>query len=175
MINTARLIITKACPRRCSYCCNKYDHILSGARHITYLSQLQDFPEVCITGGEPGVFVERTLSIAKRLREQGHTKIYVYSAWYRKPWLDQLAPYIDGVHFTVHENPTIEDIDALLMLQMDMSKYKEKSYRLYIHQSVDRLVTIIPSLWKRIESKPWVGPEDCELPANEELFIYEGE
>lgn len=173
MKNTARLIITMACPRSCSYCCNHYDHILKGAQYIKDLLAIKDFPEVCVTGGEPGANVKRTLGILQQLREQGHSKIFLYSAWYRNRWLDTLGPLIDGVHFTIHEKPAPEDYVALEHLQMDIKNHPGKSFRLYIHQSISQPLLLIPSLWKRIESKPWIGAEDCELPANEQLFIYE--
>jgi len=169
---TARLIITFKCPRKCEYCCNQYKSIMENAIEIDDLSQIVEYDSVCITGGEPSLDIMGTLGIIHKLRRNNpEQKIYMYSAWYRVHWGPALIPELDGVHYTLHKGATRQDIKDFHHFQARISFYPDKSYRLYIHNSIDDRITIFPNLWSRLEIKPWVAEEDCELPNTEDLFI----
>ena len=173
---TARLITTFNCKRECSYCCNKYKHIIDQGVHIsdlTELKELKDYPVICITGGEPMLDPIWTQDIIKFLRKRNRDVIiYLYSAWYGNNWLPEIAPFIDGLRFTLHEKTKKKDLLDFYVLQEDIERFGEKkSYRLYIHYLLPVSVEIVPRLWNRVEVKPWIGEKDCELPKNETLFI----
>lgn len=170
-MKTARVILTFACPRKCSYCANNYKGIIDKGIEVPDLKGLKGFDEVILTGGEPSVFpsmVWRALAEAKDASPG--CKVYMYTAQF-KPWLALLMPHLDGIHYTVHENPTQDDIADFHTFQSLVMDYPDKSCRLYINQSVNLPMKIYPNAWKRIECKPWLSESECKLPPNETLYI----
>lgn len=68
MIDTIRVLVSWACNRHCSYCCNEKPEI----RRQFRLVRLQDidfspYQTVCISGGEPLLNLERVKDICDRL------------------------------------------------------------------------------------------------------------
>lgn len=175
-VKTARVLLTTRCNRDCSYCCNKQPGILDGAIQIPFWfspSYFENFGAVCITGGEPMLIPEMVGTFADRVKQHAlYTRpVYMYSAQYTKK-TEEVLKHIDGIHFTLHENPSPRDI-------MDFHKFQEliakeenrnKSFRLYVNPSINHTLNIIPSLWKRVEIAPW--REECPLPENETLFKW---
>jgi organic radical activating enzyme len=178
-MKTARLIITFDCPRDCSYCCNKYTTILNGAIEISNLDHLNKFEAICITGGEPLLNPERTLGIVKKLRENNPSAIiYMYTAYYHLNairYVDEILDYIDGIHYTLHEKSTLGDIKNFELFQTAIFRKINKSFRLYIHNKINKYIMVNPLLWTRIESKEWIKEDTCELPKHETLFKLKGE
>lgn len=174
MEKTARLIIGFNCPRKCGYCLNQYEHIIGGAVEINELKELRDYPVVVITGGEPGIMEQRVLNAISILKMFNPEQlIYMYSAWYRNRWGRKLLDYLDGVHYTLHKGATEKDISDFQEFQMHAALlWPDKSYRLYIHDSIKHGITIYPHVWHRLEVKPWIADEDCALPPNEDLFVW---
>lgn len=170
MNKTARLIITMDCSRNCSYCCNKYDSILSKAIHIKKLSEIADYDTVCITGGEPSLDPIRTIEIINSIKQISNPIIYLYTALF-----DVGIPFkkVDGIHYTLHENTNGDDIYDFISFQHAASGYRNKSFRLFIHPGINHSIAIIPSVWSRIESNTWINEKDCQLPEGETLFILD--
>lgn len=177
-VNTARLIVSFKCSRGCEYCCNKYSSIIDGGTRIKSLDEMPDYDTYCITGGEPMEWPEKTKEVINGLGIKGlfkSTKIYLYTAKYTKE-LTEMLPFLDGVHYTLHENSGPRDLNGFEAFQNDIRMLKRrtnKSFRLYINQSIKAWVTVQPNLWTRVESKPWIGEESCQLPAHEKLYILE--
>jgi organic radical activating enzyme len=177
MKKTARVIITFACNRKCSYCCNNYTSIINNATHIQDLNALKDYPEICITGGEPMLNPQRTKDIISKLRDQNpQAVIYLYTARYHEQ-LSEICTLVDGIHFTLHEKSTVEDINDFIKFQNILIQRRNtdrnKSYRLYIHHNMSNFVVLFPKVWSRVEVKEWLSEGECELPVNETLFILE--
>lgn len=177
-MKTARLIITFDCNKDCSYCCNKYTSLIKKAMPNTNLDSLVNYDAICITGGEPFLDLDRTLHIVEELAQLKTTnpnlKLYLYTAMF-KPLIGiyRIIRLVDGVQYTLHAKSNELDIHHFKMFQTDIaSQYPDKSCRLYIHPDVPYEVPIIPSLWKRLEVKPWIKEEDCCLPQNETLYTY---
>ena len=169
--HTARLIITLNCRRRCTYCCNQYKAILSKAIHIDAISQLTGYRVVCITGGEPMLKPEQTLGIIRLLQQlKPRPSIYLYTALF-DPRLPALIADIDGIHCTLHESSSAEDIAAFQQFQEALRCWPNKSFRLYVHPGIHQAVLIYPYLWKRVEVKPWITEEEARLPVHETLFL----
>lgn len=173
MSKVARLIVSFQCERACSYCCNNYSNIIDEAIKIDDLSELSDYDTVCITGGEPMEFLDKTVQVIEGLKEiNPKVKIYLYTAKYT--WnMEKILKLVDGVHFTLHGGTTSIDIADFLHIQDLFKIYEDKSFRLFIHPKINRYINVIPSVWKRVEVKPWVGEEDCILPEDETLYTLE--
>jgi hypothetical protein len=95
----------------------------------------------------------------------------MYSAIYTQD-LKKLLPWLDGVHYTIHEKDDARRIDSFLFAQNAFSSFPEKSFRLFVHKNVAYKIPIIPVVWSRIEIKDWEA--DCKLPENEQLYVLGG-
>lgn len=173
-MKVARLIITLDCNRSCHYCCNKYKTIIDSAIQIKDLSKLNNFNQICITGGEPSLDPKRTTNIIDLLQCKNRT-IYLYTAMYSlylfKLYLNNK---LDGIHYTLHESSTENDIGLFYTMQGLAEEFpRSKSNRLYIHRSINKRISIIPCAWKRVETKDWISEDTCKLPENETLFILD--
>lgn len=175
-MKTARVLVTKRCNRDCSYCCNKQEGILDNMIQVPFwfpVDYFANFEAVCITGGEPMLLPEMVCTFADMVKNHAvyERPVYMYSAQYTKKMEDVLK-HIDGVHFTIHENPSPRDIMDFHRFQELIAKEenRSKSFRLYVNPSINQPLNIIPSLWKRVEIAPW--KEECPLPENETLFKW---
>jgi hypothetical protein len=81
---------------------------------------------------------------------------------------------VDGVHFTLHENSTDEDIAGFQSFQR-LAGAHEGSFRLYLHPGVSGSIILVPGVWSRVEVKPWLPEGECPLPQDEELFVLDPE
>ena len=177
-LKSARVIITFQCQRSCRGCCNTYGRIMKQAISISDLATLANFGIICITGGEPLLEPDYTLDIVAKIRRQHPSAaLYLYTALYAERMPD-IVRATDGIHYTLHEGATDQDIDGLQRFQQVIrNEGNGKSFRLYIDKRVERLVSIQPNLWKRVEVKPWLSEEELlamqpsGLPPNETLFI----
>lgn len=174
--NTARLITTFKCIRSCSYCMNTADNgwiIKNHGNPLIHIDQLLEFDEVCITGGEPLTNPEQVLQIVEYLRcHKPSIKIYLYTTMYNEMLAWEILPLIDGVHYTLHAPFSSLDQQRFAKFQLVAKEFPKKSFRLMISQEIDTAIPpIIPKVWSRIESKPWLL--DCELPKHETLFLME--
>jgi hypothetical protein len=169
MKTTARLIITFDCNRNCPDCCNKTDPSVKTAKITSDLSILKDYEAVCITGGEPMLQHCRTIQVIKQLKHNNPDQIiYLYTAMYTHI-LHRLIRYIDGIHYTIHYPALPIDINRYFAFASMIALNQNKSYRLYIDNRVFDAIIIQPSLWHRVEIKPWM--KECSLPVNEDLYI----
>jgi len=177
-MNKARVIITEKCDKKCKYCCNKQENIKSVMQPISYIEDVLKFQpnckEVMITGGEPMLrphLVKQIVFSMKKWnsRWRKDIKVYLYSAMYTHH-LGEVMPFIDGLQYTLHTS-TDMDMYRFYELQRELSRYKYsvRSFRLYIRQNITDMINIRPSLWNRVEVKPWIV--DCPLPSDEELFV----
>jgi organic radical activating enzyme len=171
--NIARVIITEECERNCSYCCNKYESILKDAIRADSLEEIINKHDViCLTGGEPMLDIDRTLDIIKHIKEKAPEKtLYLYTAKYDYR-IEDIIPLVDGIHYTMHENSTMKDIDDLACIQVTFhGHHEEKSFRLFLHSGIERMIAVAPSVWSRIESKPWIDEKELR-PAKRRNALY---
>ena len=174
----ARVLVTMDCGRSCTYCCNTYRSIMSQMKTVK-LDGLAEFDEILITGGEPLLYPTRIISILKELRRKCRltTAIYLYTADIGHVGLRSLLEIIhltDGIQYSIHEGADYKDIEDFELFQHLIAFGGfDKSFRLYVDPMVDYKINIIPSVWKRVEIKPWIKEEDCKLPEGETLFYLE--
>ena len=168
----ARVITTLACGRSCEYCCNKYETLTQLRKKIREISEVWDYDQILLTGGEPMLQPKRIIEICQKLRDSRYPgKIYMYSAkWTTELW--DVLEYLDGIHFTLH-TASQDDVSDFMNFQNMIRCFPEKSFRCYISPSIAAPIRIYPNLWTRLEIKPWIPEGKCPLPSNEELFILE--
>lgn len=169
----ARVVTTWRCHRDCDLCCNK--KLLVEPRPCS-IADLTGYDQVLLTGGEPMLYPEQVVAVARELRLRTPPKqqrIYLYSAL-AHPAFPEVLKWIDGVHFTLHHPLMHFDLEGfkwfqgLLVSQAGLGK----SFRLYVDPRIDRSVKIVPNRWARVEVKPWL--DECPLPENEEFFELGG-
>lgn len=168
MKDTARLIVTLKCNKKCTYCCNT-PKIIKSATVINSAAELK-YPQITITGGEPLLNSTNTISIIKDIKSNDYNSIiYLYTAvwsWRR----EKIIHWVDGIHYTLHGPLNRGELENFYILQDTIERYPEKSYRLYIDPLVNNDIMLYnPSLWTRIEKKPFII--DCPVPENEDLYI----
>lgn len=109
MSKSLRIAITKTCNLSCTYCCMEYDWVKD---KFTAYSDIQGVPNLiqydsyCITGGEPLLYLEKTLTTAKYLKEYTGKKVYLYTngLLLTDEIATQLHKNIDGVTVGIHDN-----------------------------------------------------------------------
>ena len=166
----ARVIITFKCNRRCVNCCNTYKSIIDAGKHIRSITELAGYDQVILTGGEPMLFPDTVIGICEQLGKQG-SEVFLYTALW-VPQITTILKLVKGIHYTVHSPASDCDMIGFYKFQ-DLIKNRIGSYRLYIDPEVNRLITINPSVWSRVEIKPWLKEGECPLPIGEELFIID--
>jgi organic radical activating enzyme len=171
---TARLLVTRRCGRRCDGCANTYPSLMAQARVVASLEEVSRYAAVCVTGGEPLRDVDRTEAILHRIRDLAGSRqaVYLYTALF-VPDLWRLLPLLDGVHFSLHAEATMDDAVDFAELQRVAALWRDKSWRLYVDARLTQPVFLVPSLWARVEVKPWRTEGDCPLPAHEDLLVLE--
>lgn len=130
-----------------------------------------------ITGGEPLLCFDWMVQVLEEARRVNpKAKIYLYSADYQPLTLGSFMPLIDGLHYTLHEGINQNDLFRFQSLQrtLNFECYRQsgKSFRLYINPKIDINISINPSVWTRVESKPWIPESECKLPPGEKLYTY---
>ena len=175
MNKTARLITTLDCNRSCHYCCNTPE-MISSAKIITDLSELDNYSEVCITGGEPMLYPGGTAEIISYLTYRSNKRrVYLYTAdatsGNKYEWLFDMFALdgLSGIHYTLHYDADILELIGLFNIERLSKEFTDKSFRLYLDAEIKHPVTIHPERWSRIESFKFI--KDCPLPAHEDLFI----
>ena len=82
------------------------NQIMQNAIEIDSLRSIDNYPVVCITGGEPGIMENKVLETIAELRANNpDVKIYMYSAWYKNRWGHRLLDHLDGVLFIDRLSP----------------------------------------------------------------------
>ncbi len=172
IMSKARIIWTFDCKRKCPNCCNNYKNILNNATELNSLSELKDYEQIMITGGEPMLYPDKLISFIKTIKNINPTaKLFLYTAWYNEK-IVEIIKLLDGIQYSLHSQSTIKDIEDFYVFQRNISHHNsEKSFRLFIDSDITSTITIIPNLWKRIEIKPWIKEGECPLPQGEILLI----
>lgn len=176
MKRTARVLITKDCPRDCLKCCNKTKVFEDNVRTLDSLENFRGkyYKEIIITGGEPMLYPEQTLAIIKSLRLQcgDDVKLYLYTAMYHPVLLD-IFDWIDGIQYSLHDNKGSVDL-SFIQVAIAFTRSEQPnsiSFRLFVENTMTDSVYIYPFLWDRITCGPMI--DECPLPEHEDLFFYD--
>jgi len=182
MIDTARVIVTLACPNKCPLCVMQQGggSMLDKAAHITQLSALGPrYSTIILTGGEPLSHPERLVDCLVAVKEMGRSAI-LYTAV--QPWDTVLRSILldppeclVGVTYTVHRWGHLAKVDqerwaeGFLDLQTRLlAEEVDIEMRLKIEAGATQKVPLVPALWSSI----WMFTmeESCSVPPNEHLF-----
>jgi pyruvate-formate lyase-activating enzyme len=157
---------------------------MKNAKPLYDLRKLRDYDTLMLTGGEPMLYPDRIIKIARILRKVSPSaQIFLYTALHKDDGeLERVLKYVDGVQFSLHKEANDKDIEQFQAFQRVANKWKgSKSFRLYVDKAMSHAerVKIIPSVWKRFEIKPWASEDELKaqqpggLPSGEELFILQ--
>jgi organic radical activating enzyme len=173
---TARVLITKDCPRNCTYCCNKYPLVKDSITTIKEIMLLYPYEQVIITGGEPLLYPVYVIGLIARLRELNPKQtIFLYTAQYSK-YFEDICKLVDGLTFTIHDaNPN--NVEILRQVQYDIMRAatSKKSFRLSFNPNIGNELPIIPSVWTSIKLKHWFTKEEqgVVIPPSELLYYLD--
>lgn len=175
----ARIVVTLECNRDCENCCNK-EGVFNQHKILGNITDVLDYDEIIITGGEPMLIWDRVYNLIVFIRDAGYCgRIYLYSAlynWHLERAYSLILDIIDGLCFTVHNEAKDREIMELKELSESsmLEDNKNKSLRLHIdsrlYDSYD-FSNIDFSNWTVVRKLKWL--ENCPLPENEELFLYQ--
>ena len=165
-----RLILTEECHRECEGCCNK-DWDLASLPRETDFAQ---YDMILLTGGEPMLDRDRTLSIIKRIHSQSPARLILYTAK-----IDDALAVIDVLHhlhgmtITLHAQEDAVYFQQLVGTIEGFSplekRVRTKSLRLNIFKGVE-VQWPTPSMWQVKRDCEWI--KDCPLPEGEVLKRY---
>ena len=160
-----RLLITEDCDRACAGCCNKDWDLDALPKCIDF----SPYDVVMLTGGEPLLYPDEVIRIAKTVREHNrHAQVILYTAWSAR--VLHVLPWLDGVTLTLHdygdEGP-FKNLQATLRdLHLVHTPWVlSASMRLNVFKNVKIKDWYIASWWKVQKDMYWV--KDAELPKGE--------
>ena len=183
----ARLILFFDCPRKCEKCCNTDNSLMQQIKHIKF-TDLLNYSEIYITGGEPLLEPNKVLALIQALKKANYTgKIGLYTANYMpksqkdEKYIDaviEIIKLVDGLQYTMHKDTTLGDITHLqqftALLNTYAPAYHALDYRLNIDEYwYDTIVdyTMLEHIWKVIKKMVW--KDNCPLPVGEDLVMLE--
>ena len=140
-----RLLVTTDCPNHCPLCCNNsWD--FSKLPSVTSF----DYDEVMITGGEPLLFVDKVVKLARSIKtlspilypEEDAPKIYVYTSIAAYFPIRQLLNVVDGIVLTPHSK---DDVKRFIRLN--------ERLRMYLAENPQLKSSLRLNLFKNIKDK----------------------
>lgn len=174
----ARLIYTTKCNRACEGCCNE-SLDMSAQKKAFFIDDLAHYDEIIITGGEPCLDVENLVRFARALRAQNNNvKLILQTAYWPKDRLaaESIIDVFHGVTYTLHANPTLDDIIRLKLLAKPMSHMYDCMIRVNIDVSVYNTHDLSNiNMLSFAEVRKMRLKEDCPIPDGEELVVWDGD
>lgn len=171
-MKTARILITKVCNRTCHYCCNEQvDTVVDSAIPVTNLDFVSQFEAVVISGGEPMLYPDKVIAMAREIKAMKNIPIYMYSATFTK-YTEAVLQHIDGITFTVHQEANVKEVVGFNGIQKLAAAYPGKKFRLTVHDECQMPLDIVARVWSRINF--FHHKDFCPLPVNETLFEFRG-
>ncbi len=184
----ARVIVTLKCGRGCAMCVNDFEHARAQMQQLDRISPLLGLREIAITGGEPLRKPQRVIDLVQRVRHASSMaslpvpKIWMYSSIWTEDGADVLR-YLDGLQYTIHDDPTDRDLEALAAVEGDLrSAHHLVSNRLTVEiGSSMRPLDIDSAVWHRVRLRRFMnetemealGPQGC-VPDGEALYVWRG-
>ena len=169
-----RLLVITDCPNHCPLCCNNsWD--FSKLPSVTSF----DYDEVMITGGEPLLFVDKVVKLARSIKtlspilypEEGAPKIYVYTSIAAYFPIRQLLNVVDGIVLTPHSKDDVKRFIRLnerLRMYLAENPQLKSSLRLNLFKNIKDMLPedIDLSIWK-VKDMEWI--KDCPVPKGEDF------
>lgn len=172
-----RLLVTTDCPNHYPLCCNN-------SWDFDKLPVVKDFDydEVMITGGEPLLFTNRVVELAKAIKTlnpilypgEAVPKVYVYTSIPSIHRLRSLMEVVDGIVLTPHSKEDVDKFIKLNTILLDDLVFAIKvgdgklSLRLNLFKNIKDMLPedIDLSIWK-VKDIEWI--KDCPVPKGEDF------
>ena len=166
-----RLLVTPMCNRSCKGCCNSIWNLKELPTVNTY--ELNDYEEIMLTGGEPMLDPVHLLEVIQHIKDwcqhNGSSPfIYLYTAKSKSAMeLLMVLQAIDGLTLSLHEQYDVPGFVKFQKLLRNYPELCEKGLRLNVidHVNIEGIDT---KHWD-VRVLPWVAPQDCPLPADEDF------
>jgi organic radical activating enzyme len=117
-IDTLRLLVDWQCNLKCSYCCNEQQRFRKNIKPIKSLGVVNwdKYKFVCITGGEPLLFLDRVETVAKL--SKGFNILYSNGLLWNQEIADKLESWgvkaaNIGLHYPKSFDSVIKNISGL--------------------------------------------------------------
>lgn len=174
--NTARIITTLYCKRKCLLCCNNnIDFSLIPKIKEKEINNLS-IKNIVITGGEPILFPNKLFNVINKQIDRKKFKIYLYASDITETYnnLYNLFFTINGLTFTLYNQ---KDAYNFYKLYLEVLKFQDIiqenkfSLKLKIFKNDITYLShlkFLENFWD-IEYIKWT--KFCPLPENENLFI----
>ena len=164
-----RLLFTPNCDRSCKGCCNKDWNL--DELPVFWSSNISEFIEVLITGGEPLLYPDELFRLCKLLKLLNpNVKLFIYTA-YTKMWDAsrlRLFDVVDGFTITIHNQKSANEfVKTEKILNLNCSDYTMKSLRLNIFKGC-----VLPYPDGYVVKDNMVLIKDCPLPTDEVFMRY---
>lgn len=167
-----RLLVTTDCPNHYPLCCNNsWD--FSKLPSVTSF----DYDEVIITGGEPLLFVDKVVELARSIKTlspilypgEDASKIYVYTSIAAYLSIRQLLNVVDGIVLTPHSKYDVKwfvSLNEVLGMCLAENPEIKPSLRLNLFKNIKDMLPedIDLSIWK-VKDMEWI--KDCPVPKGE--------
>jgi len=147
-----RLLLFEECNRACEGCCNKQWDLMQ----LPVCGSYDGYDVIMLTGGEPLLRPDLIRETVAQIRASSDAQIVLYTA--RVVGLAEIAPILDGVTLTLHEQ---SDVVPFVALSKRMSG---GSLRLNVFSNVD-ITGVDTTGWQVKDEIEWI--EDCPLPEDE--------
>ena len=159
---TARILMTLECNRSCDYCANKSKKVKKRFKKIKSIADInyRRYDEVCITGGEPFMCLDRTEHAIRYISEENRNiKIFLYTTYFKnsisyKKRLRAFFYLISGVNYTIHKEFDNKDIRQFTGFQkflygesIEFRRYS--SDILIINKDCDRNLIMHNEAWEK--------------------------
>lgn len=169
MKKNARIIITFTCNRNCNGCCNKS---IEGMKSLNDISELSNYKEFIITGGEPFVLGDNLLKVINILKTF-NVPLVIYSAWYsgNESLYKEILSKIDKLTFTLHYDSEDNEKDIKELYELSKILPKNLSARLSLD---DRFKNEFNSDYlNKWDVRKLVWKDFCPIPENEDLLYID--
>lgn len=185
MRKTARVLVTVKCNRKCPGCANEKFLVSDQANFMRNITELSEYEDLIITGGEPMLRPEAVINFIDSARKQlkSGEKVYMYSSTIDVNNFDHLLVLgmLDGITFTVHYEATFKDILMLKALSKQISAVKRVmgdswTARLLLDSRLPQKYEMINwglEHWDMVKWLEWKDDGECSLPEHETGYIYQ--
>lgn len=152
-----RLLLFAACNRACEGCCNKQWDLEA----LPVCESYDGYDMIMLTGGEPMLRPGLVCETVAQIRAQSDARIILYTA--RVVGLADIAPLLDGITLTLHEQADVRPFEALELPPRSW-RTAIKSLRLNVFAGVN-ISGVDTAGWQVKAGIEWI--EDCPLPEDE--------
>ena len=113
-IDTLRILVDWKCNLKCPYCCNEQEHNRSQFREVTMNDiDFSQYANICISGGEPLMFINRIEEVTKRLTANQFAILYSNGILMTKEIAQRLAGMgIKAINIGLHYPKSFHKIIA---------------------------------------------------------------